>query len=257
MKFHKYLLSSSIFFAAVIFLSFITAPVGHVNDHANLFSKEYVQSLEKGLQKFKKENGYEIAVLTVKDLDSLSVEEYAQDVFDSWAIGDKKEDSGVLLLVSLKDRKIRIHTGYGVEGDLPDGVCGRIIRETISPLYKKGKYEAGTTNGIKKVARHLTKKEVIHPATNYDPITLSIFIAFMTIWVIARIFRGRITKRFPFMYWFLYDWTRSRSYTWSKEKGWVEDKTHHSTGGWGRGSPGGFDGFGGGSSGGGGASGGF
>ena len=59
------------------------------------------------------------------------INNYANEVFSSWRIGQKNHENGVLLLVSKGDRKLRIEVGYGLEGELTDGESGRIIREVI------------------------------------------------------------------------------------------------------------------------------
>jgi len=73
-------------------------------------------------------------------------------------IGKKKEDNGVLILIAMKERKIRIEVGYGLEPILPDGLCGEIIRENMVPLLKEGKYGEALLNATKRVAEVITKE---------------------------------------------------------------------------------------------------
>ena len=64
-------------------------------------------------------------------------------LFEGWGIGAKSKDNGVLLLVSLDDRKVRIETGYGIEGAIPDSIAAQIIREDIGPAFKQKQYGYG------------------------------------------------------------------------------------------------------------------
>ena len=79
------------------------------------------------------------------------IEEYASAVFEKWKPGQKNKDNGVLLLVSIEDRLVRIETGYGLEGVLTDTKCGLIIRKVIIPHFKSGDYEKGIIEGVKTV----------------------------------------------------------------------------------------------------------
>ena len=76
--------------------------------------------------------------MTVTSLDGLSIEEYAARVFAEWGVGAEAKDNGVLLLVAPSERRVRIEVGYGVEGSLPDGLAGEIIRTAILPEFRAG-----------------------------------------------------------------------------------------------------------------------
>jgi len=107
------------------------------------------------LDKLEKETSAEVAVLTIEKLPEVEIEEYAVEVFENWGIGKKDEDNGVLLLVSRDDRKIRIEVGYGLEGVINDGRAGSIIRDEISPKFKKEDYEGGTWDGVSKIEEYI------------------------------------------------------------------------------------------------------
>jgi uncharacterized protein len=80
------------------------------------------------------------------------VDDYATRLYESWGIGKKGEDKGVLILLALKERRVRIETGYGVEGILPDGVVGEIIRLQVIPPLKQGDYGQGLLNAMTAVS---------------------------------------------------------------------------------------------------------
>lgn len=103
----------------------------NVYDETNTLSQESIDYLNKTTYDLKKKTGGEIAIIMVKDLEDYSLEEYGTKIFNDIKIGDKDKDNGVLLLVALLDednRFVRIETGYGSEGFIPDAYASRIIR---------------------------------------------------------------------------------------------------------------------------------
>ncbi len=115
------------------------AYVGHVSDFANVIDPTTKQQMETILLNFEKKTGAQIAVVTIQTLNDRSIEDYATDLFRTWGIGAKSgesRDKGALLLVSLQDRKMRLETGYGLEGDLPDGMAGEVIRR-MKPYFRQ------------------------------------------------------------------------------------------------------------------------
>ena len=85
------------------------------------------------------------------------VNEYANELYSSWAIGKKGEDKGVLLFVTVEERKMRIETGYGVEGILPDGLVGEIRDKDMVPHFAKNNYGTGLLNGMTSIASVIRK----------------------------------------------------------------------------------------------------
>lgn len=129
---------------------------GLVNDFANVLSEEMEQQLEaKLLQEAERLDGVELAVLTLDSLEGETVEQVALAYFDNWQVGKKGEDNGVLLLLAIDDREVRIQTGYGVEGALPDGLAGRIIRQDIVPHLQAGNYDLAIENGVNRILQRI------------------------------------------------------------------------------------------------------
>jgi uncharacterized protein len=122
-----------------------------VNDFAGLIPDVQEQELEEQVRKFNDSTGNELAVVTVDQLGGMAVEEYAHNLAEKWGIGKDKNNNGVLLLVGFQDRKIRIEVGKGLEGALPDIICGQIIRYKISPAFKAGDYAQGIINGVREI----------------------------------------------------------------------------------------------------------
>lgn len=121
---------------------------GHVNDYAAMLSPQAAQQLEAGLTAFEASDSTQIVVLTIPSLEGQVLEEYAIRVVEAWKIGQKGKDNGALLLVVQNDRKIRIEVGRGLEGKLTDLTSGRIIRNEISPAFKRGDFDAGIAAGV-------------------------------------------------------------------------------------------------------------
>lgn len=118
--------------------------VGYVNDFANVISNDCQIKLNQIITKLhQKAQGAEVAVVTVQSIEPLSIEEYAVGLFEKWGIGKKGTDNGVLFLIAIKERKLRIEVGYGLEGALPDGKCGEIRDRFILPYLKQGNFENG------------------------------------------------------------------------------------------------------------------
>jgi uncharacterized protein len=127
------------------------APVGKVNDFAALLTTDDRRALEEQLKELERDTSAEVAVVTVRGLAGRTVEEYATGMFAQWAIGKKDADNGVLILVAVDDRAMRIEVGYGLEGILPDGLAGSVIRETFLPRFRENDYRRGLIEGTARV----------------------------------------------------------------------------------------------------------
>jgi len=116
---------------------------GRVNDNASLLSSAEARQLEARLEAFEAKTGHQYALLTVPSLDGAPIEEYALKVAEAWRLGDKKRDDGLLLIIAQNDRKMRIEVGYGLEGEVPDAVASRVIREVLRPAFQRGQFSYG------------------------------------------------------------------------------------------------------------------
>ncbi len=121
---------------------------GRVNDYAHLLSAETVRSIESVLATLERTDSTQVAVLTVPTLAGENLEEFSMKVAETWAIGRKDRDNGVILLVAQAERKVRIEVGRGLEGKLTDLMCGRIIRNAMAPRLKKGDMDGGIQAGV-------------------------------------------------------------------------------------------------------------
>ena len=134
-------------------------PVGYVNDFANIISEDYQIKLNQIITELhQKAQGAEVSVVTVQSIEPLPIEEYAVGLFEKWGIGKKGADNGVLFLIALKERKLRIEVGYGLEGALPDGRCGAIRDRFILPYFKQGEFEKGIYFGSLAIIQSIAKE---------------------------------------------------------------------------------------------------
>ena len=128
----------------------IVAPTSdfYVNDYANLLTeetKDYIISKNVDLQA---KTGAQIVVVTVENLEGNSLEDYANELFRSFGIGDKTKNNGILMLLALEEREFRIEVGYGLEGALPDAKSGRIQDEYIIPYLSQNNWNEGIKVGF-------------------------------------------------------------------------------------------------------------
>ena len=126
-----------------------------VVDNAGLLSASDANALERRLVAMDDSTSNQIAVVIVKTLNDQPIEDVAVNTFRAWGIGNKKTNNGVMLLIAIDDRKVRIEVGYGLEGAIPDITCNDIIENDIKPAFKQNDYIGGivkATNDISKAA---------------------------------------------------------------------------------------------------------
>ncbi|HEY0510969.1 MAG TPA: TPM domain-containing protein [Thermoanaerobaculia bacterium] len=141
---------------------------GRVNDSANLLSADQKQRIEAQLAQFEKQTGDQVAVLTLDSLDGEPIEDYANKVARTWALGQKGKDNGALLLVSKQDRKMRIEVGYGLEPVLTDLQTSIIQNQVIIPRFKQGDFGGGIEAGVNAILSTIQGKPV-QPAPEAQP----------------------------------------------------------------------------------------
>lgn len=121
---------------------------GWVNDYAGILNDDYKIKITSLIEKLEKETSAEVAVAVVDSLRFYDDATYANLLFEKWKIGKKDKDNGLLLLLAIKERKVRIETGYGLEGVLPDGLCGEILDTYVVPHLRTGDYGEGLYRGV-------------------------------------------------------------------------------------------------------------
>ena len=252
-----------ILFCRNLFALEIPALTSPVVDNAKIMSEAKRQELEQFLLAFDRNSSAQIAVLTIPSLKDESLEGYSIKVAREWGLGNAEDSKGVLLLIAFNEKKIRIETGYGVEGDLTDAKCGMIIRNVIAPNFQNGKYSEGIIKGAKAIAKIIAPDALdssgveIEKDVEADPVAIIAMTIFFILYFIM--FTGMLSTKFNL----LRRWLPWASFFVSRANSPVRRTPYYTTGGFhsgsggfGGGSHGGFSG-GGGGFGGGGASGGW
>lgn len=160
------------FFWASLAFSQDLAPIpplsSRVTDAAAVLGVSAKQELEAKLAAFEQTTGGQLAVLIVKTAEPETIDQYGIRVGDAWKIGKKGKDTGAILIVAMKEKKLRIEVGYGWEGALPDVEAKRIIREVITPYFKQSQYAQGISAGIDKIQLAVAKENKAESNTVND-----------------------------------------------------------------------------------------
>ncbi|HKP33115.1 MAG TPA: TPM domain-containing protein [Chitinophagaceae bacterium] len=229
-----------------------------VNDYAHVLTADQIQHLEQKLVQYDDSTSTQIVVITVKTLNDYPIEDAGLAIIRGWAVGNKKTNNGIIILAAIDDRKIRIETGYGLEGAIPDITANQIIEQYIVDNFREQNYYRGfdqaSTALIKAAAGEYTAPEGYRDRGQDKFSGRSIFKTIIIIIVIIILISrgggsrggGLMSRR---------GYRRGISPIWWLPLGGSGGSWGGGGGGWSGGGGGGFGGFGGGSGGGGGASG--
>ena len=224
-----------------------------VNDVAGVLSPEQREILEQKLVALDDSSSNHIAIVLIPTLDGYPIEEYANKLFRAWGIGDAKKNNGILLLISVSDKKIRIEVGYGLEGAITDVQSKSIIDNDLQPAFRKKAYYEGINAAIDNISKAAVGEYKVVKAKKSRGPKSNLFLLVVIIFVIVAVVGGK----------------GGNGGSNIRGGGFSDIATGmllgsllgggggRSGGDWGGGGGGGFGGFGGGSSGGGGASGGW
>lgn len=128
---------------------------GRVVDNAELLDAGQEQALAVRLEALERQSTRQLVVATVPDLQGYPIEDYANRLFRHWRLGQAEANNGVLLLVAVAERRVRIEVGYGLEPILTDALSGQIIRNDITPRFRAGDYPGGIEAGADAIAAQL------------------------------------------------------------------------------------------------------
>lgn len=126
----------------------LPALTGRVVDNAGILDAAIERTLTERLAAFEEKSSDQIVVATIESLGGEALEPFANRLFRSWGLGQAGEDNGVLLLVAMADRKMRIEVGYGLEGTLTDLHARLIIENTMVPAFRAGDFAGGISNAV-------------------------------------------------------------------------------------------------------------
>jgi uncharacterized protein len=128
-------------------------PTGRVNDYASILNQEVKYRLESQLKQFEKETSNQIVVAIFPSLEEESLEDFVNRLYETWKLGQKGRDNGVLLAIFMKEKKVRIEVGYGLEGVLTDAHSARIIRDELAPEFRAGRPDVGVEKAVNAIEK--------------------------------------------------------------------------------------------------------
>ncbi len=131
-------------------------PTGYVSDLAHVLSADDKARLEAYCTQVEQQLGVQVALVTIDTLDGAPIEDFTIQLARKWGVGAKKDNSGVLLLLVIKDRKSRVEVGRGVEQYVVDGFAGSTLR-SMRPDLRAGNYGAGLLEGVREMAAEIAR----------------------------------------------------------------------------------------------------
>ncbi|MEK2688053.1 TPM domain-containing protein [Bdellovibrio sp. GT3] len=148
-------LLTSFLFSILMLLGFashaefkVPALQGPVMDEVGVIPRSMRQDLTQLLMDFNKRGKAQIQILVVNTLEGEPIEQASIKITDQWKLGDEKKDNGVLFLIALQDRRMRIEVGQGLEGAIPDVYAKRIIADVVTPYFRKQRFAEGIYAGV-------------------------------------------------------------------------------------------------------------
>lgn len=165
-----------------------------VVDQAGVLHNYDAQTLERKLVALDDSTSNQIVVVIVNSLNDQPIEDVATNTFRDWGIGNKKTNNGILILVAVQDRKIRIEVGYGLEGAIPDIIANDIIQKDIKPAFRQGNYIGGLNTAVDDLSKaavgeYKVQREHKGRGSTGSPF-LFFIILFIVILIVARGGRG-------------------------------------------------------------------
>lgn len=137
---------------------------GNISNPDDLIDEGNAAQIQLLLSKLEADTGAQVAVVAVEDIhDPEDIFTFAHTLFERWGIGQKGRDNGLLVLMVRNQRVVRMQTGYGLEGTLPDLLVGRIQREHMAPAFRQGEYGAGLLAGLRVVDQVVRDPDAMQP----------------------------------------------------------------------------------------------
>jgi uncharacterized protein len=134
-------------------LAYPDRPAARVNDYAGLLTPAQRAELERTLADFERRTTNQLLLATFESTDGGVPEDLTIRLAEKWRVGDRENDNGLILVVFVKERKVRFEVGYGLEGALPDALAIRIINSEVTPRFRQGDYAGGIAAGMSAAMR--------------------------------------------------------------------------------------------------------
>lgn len=151
---------------------------GYVVDQAGKLSGGQIQQLNQKIERINRSTKNELGILVLRDMDGDNIEDAANATYKSWGVGKRGLDNGCLIVISVKERKSRIETGKGVEGEVPDLKASDILKNTLAPHLKRGDFYGGLDATLDSLSslmetRHDQKADPVPAKSDPIPVTPS------------------------------------------------------------------------------------
>jgi uncharacterized protein len=128
-------------------------PTRRINDYAGALSPDARERLERKLVAAEQQGSNQVVVALFRSLEGESLEDYSIRLARAWRGGQKGLDNGVVFLVFVSDRKMRLEVGYGLEASLTDAIAGSIIRDVVAPRFREGRLADGIEAGLDAIGK--------------------------------------------------------------------------------------------------------
>lgn len=144
--------------APLVAQSDLPQPRGYVNDFAGVIGSAEEEQMRRLAESVERATGAQVAVAVVESIDPYgSIEQYAIALAQAWGVGSGEEDNGVLLVLAMAERRVRIEVGYGLEGAITDGTAGAILDEAVLPALREERYGAGLLRGVEAISAEIAE----------------------------------------------------------------------------------------------------
>lgn len=172
-----------------------------VSNPDGILSADAVYTLDTMLYRLRSSGAAEVAVVAVESIGFEEPREFATALFRYWGLGNKEQNNGLLVLLVLGQGAIEIETGYGIEGDLPDAICKRVIEQLMIPPFKQADFDSGMVAGVEALTNILYTREVpenLRPVEDGSALAgLGIFIATIIIFIVLICILLTLNNRCP------------------------------------------------------------
>jgi uncharacterized protein len=174
----------------------------YVSNPDNILSSETVAAIDSLLISLEDSATAQVAIVALNSIGEYDPFLFAQELFERWKIGQKGKDNGLLILLVKDQRTVHFHTGYGVEGILPDATCKKIQTDHMAPYFKDGNYDQGMLEGVKATAAILSHPDDDTAGTvagdseqDLDVMEFAIFVSFLWIVVAFIVFIVKLARK--------------------------------------------------------------
>ncbi|HVW85725.1 MAG TPA: TPM domain-containing protein [Bryobacteraceae bacterium] len=144
-------------------------PQGYVSDFAGVVDAQSRAEIESYAERVQQATGAQLAFVTVRSLEGEPIEDVTNDIFHAWGVGQKREDDGAMLLLSVSDRKSRLEVGGGLGGIIPDGMAGLLL-DDMRPALREGQYGPALLTAAERLGSTIAQSKGVQipaPAVHY------------------------------------------------------------------------------------------